>query len=56
MASFEDITDAEPPAIDPYEALDITRDATAEQVKAAYRKLALRNHPGESRDSGGMAF
>ncbi|KAK6207101.1 hypothetical protein LQW54_007530 [Pestalotiopsis sp. IQ-011] len=31
--------------IDPYELLGIDREATAEQVKSAYRKQALRTHP-----------
>ena len=43
---IEDIVDAEPPTIDPYEVLGLERDATAEQVKSAYRKAALKNHPG----------
>ncbi|KAB5518825.1 DnaJ domain-containing protein [Coniochaeta sp. 2T2.1] len=45
MPSFEDITDGEPPTIDPYEVLTIERTATADQVKSAYRKAALKNHP-----------
>lgn len=47
MAEFEDITDGEPPQIDPYEVLGLERTATADQVKSAYRKAALKNHPGE---------
>ena len=46
MASYEDIDEGEPPVIDPYEVLGIDRDATADQVKTAYRKAALKNHPG----------
>ena len=30
---------------DYYEVLDVPRDATADQIKKAYRKLALANHP-----------
>lgn len=46
MSSPEDITDAEPPAIDPYEVLNLDRAATPDQIKSAYRKAALKNHPG----------
>ncbi|KKA30030.1 hypothetical protein TD95_001510 [Thielaviopsis punctulata] len=35
----------EPPAIDPYEVLGLSRDASDAQVKSAYRKAALKNHP-----------
>ncbi|KAH7629743.1 hypothetical protein B0T09DRAFT_135743 [Sordaria sp. MPI-SDFR-AT-0083] len=35
----------EPPTIDPYEVLSLERDATADHIKTAYRKAALRNHP-----------
>ncbi|CAI4219981.1 unnamed protein product [Parascedosporium putredinis] len=41
----EDLVDTEPPTIDPYEVLGLERDATADQVKSAYRKAALKNHP-----------
>jgi DnaJ family protein A protein 2 len=38
---------------DPYEILDLAgrRDASADDIKKAYRKAALRNHP----DKGGDA-
>lgn len=35
-----------PPTIDPYEVLGLETDATANDVKKAYRKLALKCHPG----------
>lgn len=42
-----DLSDVEePPTIDPYEVLGLERDATADQIKTAYRKAALKNHPG----------
>jgi len=36
----------EPPSIDPYAVLDIEPEASADDVKKAYRKLALKHHPG----------
>ncbi|KAK1767705.1 DnaJ like protein subfamily C member 9 [Phialemonium atrogriseum] len=45
MDSFEDLAEGEPPIIDPYEVLGLERSATADQVKSAYRKAALKNHP-----------
>lgn len=46
MSDHEDFADSEPPTIDPYEVLGLERSATADQVKSAYRKAALKNHPG----------
>ncbi|KAI0164194.1 DnaJ domain-containing protein [Xylariaceae sp. FL1272] len=45
MDASDDLLDGEPPTIDPYEVLGLERTATADQVKSAYRKLALKNHP-----------
>ncbi|KAI0872134.1 hypothetical protein GGS24DRAFT_491694 [Hypoxylon argillaceum] len=45
MDASDDLLDGEPPAINPYEVLGLERTATADQVKSAYRKLALKNHP-----------
>ena len=36
---------AEPTRQDPYDLLGLTRDATDEEVKRAYRKLMSANHP-----------
>lgn len=44
----EDLTEGEPPTIDPYEVLGLERNSTSEQIKSAYRKVALRTHPGKS--------
>ncbi|WYZ37853.1 hypothetical protein EsH8_II_001359 [Colletotrichum jinshuiense] len=50
MSSSDDLIEGEPPAIDPYEILELDREATADQVKSAYRKAALKNHPDKVAD------
>ncbi|KAI1758271.1 DnaJ domain-containing protein [Xylaria castorea] len=45
MDGSDDLLDGEPPIIDPYGVLGLERTATADHVKSAYRKLALKNHP-----------
>ena len=42
----EDLTVDPPASVDPYEVLGIDKTATADQVKSAYRKAALKHHPG----------
>jgi DnaJ family protein C protein 9 len=42
----EDLIDDEPPAIEPYTVLGIAKTATADEIKSAYRKAALKHHPG----------
>jgi DnaJ family protein C protein 9 len=43
----EDLFDEDDvPSINPYEVLGIEKTATAGEVKSAYRKAALKNHPG----------
>lgn len=49
MSDIEDNMDPEPPVIDPYEVLGLERDATPDQIKSAYRKAALKHHPGTDR-------
>ena len=46
MDPSEDIDDDAPPVINPYDVLGLPRTATADEVKSAYRKAALKNHPG----------
>lgn len=45
MDDSDDLLAGEPPAIDPYEVLGLERTADEGQIKSAYRKLALKNHP-----------
>jgi DnaJ-class molecular chaperone len=42
----EDILDEDPPSINPYEVLGLEKSASADEVKSAYRKAALKHHPG----------
>ncbi|KAL7924638.1 DnaJ domain-containing protein [Trichoderma austrokoningii] len=60
MSDHEDFADSEPPTIDPYEVLGLERTATADQVKSAYRKAALKNHPdkvaGSQKEKAHEAF
>jgi hypothetical protein len=42
----EDLIDDEPPAIEPYTILGLEKTATPDEVKQAYRKAALKHHPG----------
>ena len=47
----EDISSEPPTSIDPYAVLGLERAASAQDVKAAYRKLALLRHPDKVSDS-----
>lgn len=40
-------------SVDPYAALGLTRSATTEEIKKAYRKIARDNHPDLNPDSAG---
>lgn len=42
-----DISAAPETEIDPYVILGVASTASSADVKAAYRSLALKNHPGE---------
>ena len=42
----EDLVNEDPPSINPYEVLGIEKTASADEIKFAYRKAALKHHPG----------
>ena len=43
---MEDLSEEPPTDINPYKVLEIRPTANSNEVKSAYRKLALRHHPG----------
>ncbi|KAF1808729.1 DnaJ-domain-containing protein [Eremomyces bilateralis CBS 781.70] len=48
LNDFEELLDEEPPKIEPYTVLELERSATADQIKSAYRKAALKHHPDKA--------
>lgn len=40
------MTDHEEASMSPYTVLKVKEDASADEIKKAYRKLALKYHPG----------
>ncbi|KAK7932462.1 DnaJ domain protein [Apiospora marii] len=47
----EDLSQDGLPTVDPYEVLVLEQSATGDQIKCAYRKLALKHHPDKVTDS-----
>ncbi|KAK8069043.1 DnaJ domain-containing protein [Apiospora phragmitis] len=47
----EDLSQDELPTVNAYEVLVLERSATGDQIKSAYRKLALKHHPDKVTDS-----
>jgi curved DNA-binding protein CbpA len=39
--------------VDPYAELDVSRDASGEEIRRAYRQVARRHHPDVNQDPGG---
>ncbi|OAL40609.1 hypothetical protein AYO20_00345 [Fonsecaea nubica] len=56
----QDLTVGDPPQIDPYAVLHLSETATSDEIKSAYRKLALKHHPDkappEEREAAHQAF
>ncbi|KAI0133673.1 chaperone protein dnaJ 6 [Xylariales sp. AK1849] len=46
-----DLAQDGPPQVQPYEVLEVARDAMADKIKSAYRKLALKTHPDKFPES-----
>lgn len=42
----EQVIDDPPTSINPYRVLEVEKEATNDQIKTAYRKAALKHHPG----------
>jgi len=59
-ASHDEDLNQPPTEVNPYEALSLERSATADEIKSAYRKAALKHHPDkaseEDKDSAHQKF
>ncbi|EXJ55107.1 hypothetical protein A1O7_08032 [Cladophialophora yegresii CBS 114405] len=45
----EELAVKDPPTVDPYKVLQVSKSATPDGIKSAYRKLALKHHPDKAR-------
>ncbi len=45
------ICDEAPTSINPYDVLAVDKDATADQIKSAYRRAALKHHPDKAAEA-----
>jgi curved DNA-binding protein CbpA len=50
----ENLLDEDPPSINPYQVLGLEKTASADDVKSAYRKAALKHHPGTKATRPGL--
>ena len=45
---MEGLSEQPPQSVNPYKALGLSKTASPTEVKTAYKKLALKHHPGET--------
>lgn len=45
---MENVSETPPKDIDPYSTLNLTPTATTAEIRTAYKKLALKYHPGKA--------
>jgi DnaJ family protein C protein 9 len=51
-SSESEVLEDPPTSIEPYQVLELEKTATADQIKSAYRKAALRHHPDKAPPAG----